>query len=65
MTKKLIAGAAALGMLAFGTPAFADMNSSSMTITTQNRGSIDNTTKAKAETGGNFAGAGYVANGVI
>lgn len=69
MSKKLIAGAAALGMLAFGTPAFAAMNSSSITITTTNRGSIDNVTTADARTGlntalGSLGGAGGVGGGV-
>jgi len=45
-----------LAMIAVATPAFASVNSSYIKIETTNSGSIDNTTKAKAETGGNWAG---------
>ena len=43
------------GTFAFATPAFAAMNSSSITITTINRGSIDNDTSARSYTGKNTA----------
>lgn len=55
MAKKILAGVAALAMLAFGTPAFAAINSSSFTITTTNRGTIENTTRASSHTGDNTA----------
>ena len=61
MTKSIalnstIAVLAALAMVfAYATPAFAAMNSSSITITTTNRGTIDNNTSAKSHTGDNDA----------
>ena len=54
--KKFFAGLTVLAMIAVATPAFASVNSSYIKIETTNSGSIDNTTKAKAETGGNWAG---------
>lgn len=44
-----------LSLFAFATPASAAMNSSSISITTTNRGSIDNNTMADARTGLNTA----------
>src|SRR3989344_4414277 len=61
MTKSIalnstIAVLAALAMVfAYATPAFAAMNSSSITITTTNRGTINNYTSAKSHTGENKA----------
>ncbi|MEK7068560.1 MAG: hypothetical protein AAB964_01960 [Patescibacteria group bacterium] len=54
--KKVIAGLTAVGMLAFATPAFADMNSSNVSFTASNTGAIINVTGASADTGGNTAG---------
>lgn len=48
--------ATSLGAFAIATPAFAAVNSTHITITTQNRGSIDNTTSARSHTGDNKAG---------
>lgn len=58
ITNYAVATVAAFALvLAFAaTPASASMNSSSIKILVDNSGSIDNTTKAKAETGGNWAG---------
>ncbi|MBI5457953.1 hypothetical protein HY971_04505 [Candidatus Kaiserbacteria bacterium] len=47
--------AMALGTFGFAAPAFAAVNSSSITISITNRGSIDNTTQADAHTGQNIA----------
>jgi len=52
---KVAAVATALAMFAGATPAFAAVNSSSITITTTNRGTIDNNTSAKSHTGDNTA----------
>lgn len=58
ITNYAVATVAAFALvLAFAaTPASASMNSSYIKIEVDNNGSIDNTTKAKAETGGNWAG---------
>jgi|GEM_PF-4762427 len=48
--------ALSVGMLGIATPVLADMNSSSITISVTNQGSIDNTTSARAHTGANVAG---------
>lgn len=53
---KVISGLAVLAMVAFASPALADVNSSYIKIQTTNSGSIDNYTSAKAETGSNWAG---------
>ncbi len=55
--KKTLGALTTLAMLATALPAFASVNSSSITITSTNRGTIDNVTTARASTGGNFAGA--------
>ncbi|MBI5470135.1 hypothetical protein HY968_02320 [Candidatus Kaiserbacteria bacterium] len=48
--------ATSMGTFAFAAPAFAAVNSTHITITTTNRGSIDNTTSARSHTGDNTAG---------
>ncbi len=63
-------GAMVLSVFAFATPASAAINSSSFTITTTNRGTIDNSTTADARTGYNTAhgstgGAGGNAGNVL
>ncbi|PIR83986.1 hypothetical protein COU18_01090 [Candidatus Kaiserbacteria bacterium CG10_big_fil_rev_8_21_14_0_10_51_14] len=55
MQKKLIAVGTALAMFATATPAFAAVNSSSVTILVTNRGSITNVTQADSHTGLNTA----------
>src|SRR3989344_7595726 len=69
MQKKLIAVGTALAMFATATPAFAAINSSSITILVTNRGSINNDTSARSHTGDNEAhgstgGAGGNGGGV-
>lgn len=61
--KKTLAIGLAVAMFAFAGTVFADVNSSSISITTTNAGSIDNYTSAKAETGGNWAGGSFGGNG--
>lgn len=57
ITKSTLAVATAFAMVfAFATPAFAAMNSSKISIEIDNSGSIVNSTSAKAQTGGNWAG---------
>lgn len=48
--------AMSVGTFAIATPAFAAVNSTHITVTTTNRGTIDNTTSARAHTGNNDAG---------
>src|SRR3989344_3519696 len=48
-------GAMVLSFFAFATQASAAINSSSFTITTTNRGTIDNVTRASSHTGDNTA----------
>lgn len=55
MQNKLIAVGTALAMFATAAPAFAAVNSSSITILVTNRGTIDNTTSARSHTGDNTA----------
>lgn len=55
MLGKAAAAATVLAMFAGALPASAAMNSSSITISTVNRGSIDNDTSAKSHTGENYA----------
>ena len=61
--KKVAAVAAAMGMFAFATPAFAAINSSSITILITNRGSITNLTQADSHTGQNLALGSQGGNG--
>lgn len=53
--KKTLAALTALGMLATATPAFAAVNSSSISIGNSNVGSISSNTNAQAVTGNNVA----------
>ncbi|MDO8435508.1 MAG: hypothetical protein Q7S89_02390 [bacterium] len=53
--KKVAAFAASFAMLATATPAFAAVNSTSITLNIINRGSITNTTQADSHTGQNLA----------
>jgi hypothetical protein len=55
MQKKIMAVGIALAMFASATPAFAAVNSTRITITTTNRGTITNTTTADSHTGLNVA----------
>lgn len=53
--KKILAVGAALAMFATATPAFAAVNSTRISITTTNRGTISNVTQADSHTGLNVA----------
>ena len=53
--KKVAAFAASFAMLATATPAFAAVNSTSITLSITNRGSITNLTQADSHTGQNLA----------
>src|SRR5688572_19094902 len=63
--KKVIAGLTALGMLALATPAFAAVNSSTITIGNTNSGTIDSDTNATASTGLNFAAGSTGGDGAL
>src|SRR3990167_3179272 len=63
MQKKLITVGTALAMFATATPAFAAINSSSITILVTNRGSINNDTSARSHTGDNEAHGSNGGNG--
>lgn len=63
MLGKAAAAATVLAMFAGALPASAAMNSSSITITTTNRGTIDNNTSAKSHTGKNLALGSVGGNG--
>ncbi len=60
---KIIATAAALAMFASAAPAFADINSSTVSISSSNTGTIVNSTSASASTGGNTAGGSTAGEG--
>lgn len=63
MNKLTTAATAALTALSFATPVFADVNSSAITISNTNSGTIVSSTKASASTGGNLAGGSYAGRG--
>jgi hypothetical protein len=61
--KKLLAIGASIAMFATATPAFAAMNSSSISVTTTNSGTINNGTIAFSHSGMNIAGGSTGGNG--
>lgn len=61
--KKTLAALTALGMLATATPAFAAVNSSSLTFVNSNSGSVTSNTNAVSNTGLNLAGGSTGGNG--